>query len=450
MTKQFKVIPFLFLILMTGCKKEFDVPPLGSVAESGRITIAEMKKRLTGPVGHYYFSSGDTNVYCMVTSDESSGNFFRQIHVRDDEGSAIQLRLISDGGLFVGDRIRINLNNKYLVIANNMIYLDSVDTDNAVVKLSSGNEVLPKVTTLSDILANAAYPSDAANLQSQLVELNGVEFDAVVRGKTFADAVSKTSSEYLVRDCLGKSISVRTSGRCNFAGKTIPSGNGKLIAIVSQYDSEMQLTIRAFTDVKMVNSACTSVPTGTAPNTATFALAAPVTSINESFNDAVQNITFEQGGWINYNETGNSKWKGNIKSGNYKALKATSYGTAENNAMWFISPPIVYNSSLKLSFKSAVEFYSAGHTEPLMAYISTDYNGRNFATSSWTKLSGVNYANAADVNYTGPLGLKSSGEISLKTITGLQSYSGNFFVAFRYCGDQAHTSNFYLDDIMVQ
>jgi hypothetical protein len=449
MKKQLTIIYLLCLFTIAACKKEFDVPPLKTAAESGTITITQMKKRLLAPVDHYYFAGGDTNLYCLVTSDETSGNFYRQVHVRDEEGGAIQVRLISDGGLFTGDRIRINLNTVYLVIANNMIYLDSVDVEKAVVKLSSGNEVLPKVTTIGNILANSGFPLEESNFQSQLVELNGVEFDAIVRGKTFADAVSKTSSEYLLRDCAGKSISIRTSGRSNFASKIIPSANGKLIAIVSQYDSEMQLSIRNFADVKMVNAACTSVPSGTVANTATFVLAAAVNTLNESFNAAGQNITFEQAGWINYNETGNNKWKGNIKSGNYKSLKATSYGTSEKNVMWLISPPVVYANTLKLSFKTAMEFYSNGHTEPLMAFISTDYNGSNFSTANWSKIESASYASASDVNYTGPLGLKSSGEILLKTISPLQSYQGTFVIGFRYSGDAAHTSNFYLDDVMV-
>ena len=445
-----EIILFICLILIAGCKKEYDIPPIKKPGESATISISHMKKRLIAPTGHYHFGTGDTNLYCTVMTDETSGNFFRQFHVRDEEGNAIQLRMVSDGGLFVGDKIRINLNNIYLVVANNMVYLDSVDLEKAVVKLSSGNEVVPKVTTLGNILANYSVPLEVSSLQSQLVELNGVEFDAIVRGKTFADAVGKTSTEYLLRDCSGKSISVRTSGRCNFAAKTIPSGNGKLIAVVSQYDSEMQLSIRSFMDVKMTNTPCTSLSTGTVANTATFVLGAPVSTINESFNGVSLNLNFDQAGWINYNEIGNTKWKGSIKTGNYKALKASSYGTAENNTLWIISPPIVYKNTLKLSFKTGVEFFSPGHIDPITVFVSTNYNGRNFTAAGWTKVDAAVLANSTDVNYTGPLGLKSSGVIELKTLAPLQSYSGNFFVAFRYSGDPAHTSNIYLDDILIE
>src|SRR3954470_12834419 len=90
------------LVITAGRKKEYDVPPIKQAAESATVTISQLKKRLVAPVSHYYFAGGDTNLYCTVTSDETSGNFFRQVHVRDEEGKAIQVRLVSDGGLFVG------------------------------------------------------------------------------------------------------------------------------------------------------------------------------------------------------------------------------------------------------------------------------------------------------------------------------------------------------------
>src|SRR6476661_435506 len=102
------------LVITAGCKKQYDIPPVKHAAESGTISISQLKKRLVAPQSNYYFAAGDTNLYCTVISDETSGNFFRQVHVRDEEGRAIQLRLVSDGGLFVGDKIRINLNGSYL------------------------------------------------------------------------------------------------------------------------------------------------------------------------------------------------------------------------------------------------------------------------------------------------------------------------------------------------
>jgi hypothetical protein len=444
------ILFYLVCVSVAGCKKTYDVPPLSPADENARLGITQLKSRISSVSPYYRFAGGDTNIYCTVTADETSGNLYGQVYVRDDEGSAMEVRINGDGGLFVGDRIRINLNHSYVIFANNLFYLDSVNTEKAIVKLSSGNEVVPKVTTLAAVLQGAFNPLSSTSFQSQLVELNGVEFDALHRSKPFADAIGKLPAEHIIRDCFGKSVALRTSGRSNFASKLTPAGNGKLVAMVSQYNDEMQLIMRDHNDLKMSAPPCTGILTGTAANTATFVLAAPVTSISESFNEVTLNLNFEQAGWINFNETGSAKWKGSVKSGSYKAVRASAFATGETNSMWLISPPVIFSPGMKLSFKTGVEYYTPGHVQPIMAYVCTDFNGKNLLTANWTKIETAAYANGGDVNYTGPLGIKSSGEIVLKDVEILKNYTGNLFIAFRYSGSPAFTSNIYLDDIYVK
>jgi hypothetical protein len=448
------IIKFPLLLMLTAvfsqCRKTYDTPPFKPAAESAKINISQIKSRISALNNFYRFGAGDTNLYCTVTADETSGNFFRQVFVRDDEGGAIQLRLLNEGGLFTGDMIRVNLNNTYAVMANNMLYLDSVDVENKVVKLSSGNAVPAKVTTIGNILAGTYDPLSAGNLQSQLVELNGVEMIYDDRGKTFADAVGKTTGVLSITDCSGKKISLRSSGRSNFAGKQAPYGNGKLIAVVSQYNSEMQLGIRNYNELSMNGKTCTGSVTPGVVNNATFTLAAPVATLHENFDAVSLNEDFAQNGWINYNQMGSLKWKGSVKTGNYRSLRASSYATGENNVIWLISPPVVYKSSLRLSFKTGAEYWVPGHQEAVMAYVCTDFDGKNFAAANWTPLASALYADGADGNYNGPYGLKSSGWIELKSIDLLKNPPSHFFVAFKYSGTPVFTSNIYLDEILLE
>ena len=146
------VLYTLLTFAFTFCKKTFDNPPYKPANDGAKLSIRQLKQKVTTALSSYKFISGDTNLYCVVTADETSGNLYKQIYVKDDENNAIQLNLINSGGLYIGDKIRINLNTIYLISANNMIYLDSVDVEKSVVKLSSGNAVTPKVATISDIL----------------------------------------------------------------------------------------------------------------------------------------------------------------------------------------------------------------------------------------------------------------------------------------------------------
>src|SRR5688500_18858836 len=111
MTRLFCCI--VLALFCSNCKKAFDEPSLKIMNEGANLTIAALKARTNGFNGYYKFGGGDTNLFCTVTMDESSGNIYKQVFVRDDEGSAIQLRLVTPGGLFTGDRIRVNLNSLY-------------------------------------------------------------------------------------------------------------------------------------------------------------------------------------------------------------------------------------------------------------------------------------------------------------------------------------------------
>ncbi|HRD38279.1 MAG TPA: hypothetical protein PLC65_06575, partial [Bacteroidia bacterium] len=77
----------------------------------------------------------------------------------------------------------------------------------------------------------------------------------------------------------------------------IPTGNGSIIAIVSQYGTTMQLSIRKINEVNMTGPLC-STPVST------FVIGSPVTSINESFNSITAGSDFALTGWINYNQVG--------------------------------------------------------------------------------------------------------------------------------------------------
>jgi hypothetical protein len=438
---------YLAVIFMcSSCKKEFDAPPFKEVNDAARLNIKELKKRLSTQPSIFKFSTGDTNLYCTVMCDERNGNFYQQTYVRDEAGDAIQVNLKESGGLYTGDKIRINLNGVYLLFANGMLSLDSVDLTKSIVKLSSGNPVDPKPASILDIMSYNAAPINSSGFQSQLVQLNNVEFKTDTSIPTFADAIGKASVNHTLTTCTGQTLIVRTSGFASFAGKPLPKGNGSVVGIVSQYNSAMQLTIRDYNDVNMNGTLCGSLPV-----TATFVLGSPVTSLNETFSDVSSNVDFTRDGWINFNELGTVKWKGDVTSSNYKSVKAIAHNSGNpNNTMWLITPPIIYKNTLTLSFKSAYNYWDLNHQNALMAYVSTNFNGLNLTTANWTSISSALYANGTGPYYTGATGMKSSGIVNLNSIGILSGYTGNFCIAFKYTGNTIYNSDIYLDDIVVQ
>jgi len=428
-------------ILLNSCKKKFDNPPFKEVNDGAKINISTLKQRVPANSMAYRFGMGDTNLYATVIADETSGNLYKQIFVMDDAGGAIQLNLLTSGGLAVGDKIRLNLNNAYVVNANSMVFIDSVDVGKSIVKASSGNVVTPKVVTMGDILAGSV-PSNTNSLQSQLVQINNVEFTE--KGFPFADAIGKASVNRVIKGCnTTNTLTVRTSGYANFASKLTPNGNGSIIAIVTQYNSTMQLTIRDYNEVQMNNAGC-------APPTFTFTLGSPVSTINETFSSqTTTNTAINLNGWINFDETGTRSWFSDVNAGNYRA-KATSFGSTNpdpQNKIWLITPPINASSTPTMSFNSAMAFPITTHTNALTVWISTSFNGSNVTSAgTWTAVP----ATVAPLNGTSYAWVN-SGTINLASLLP-SGYTGTYFIAFRYYGNKPAglTTNYYLDDIIIQ
>ncbi|PBQ32938.1 hypothetical protein CNR22_14530 [Sphingobacteriaceae bacterium] len=419
----------LLVWIVYSCKKEYDYPPLKQVSESAQLSIQKLKSRLTGPISSYKFGSGDTNLYCTVIADELSGNLYQQVFVRDDAGSAIQLNLKESGGLYIGDKIRINLNYLYLISANSMIYLDSVDVAKNIVKLSSGNDVLPKHVTLDEVFSYSANPTNSAALQSQLIELTGLEFKTNTLVPTFADAIGKTSITQTLSACeAGKIVTLRTSGRSNFAGKPLPKGNGTIIAIVSQYNSTMQLLLRDYNEVNMNGAPCATP--STTLNAGTF--------MAKDFND----LSVTSGGWITYSVTNSSvNWftaTSSLTPSPYARISGYVSGNT-NSENWLISPAINLASAKDpiVSFKTAAKFSGT----VLDILVSTDYSSGNPASATWSAITGSCAISPTAGDYL----WMASGYVPLNTFK-----SSGTRIAFRYKSTTAGATSYQLDDIVVK
>lgn len=410
------------VFLQYGCKREFDHPPYKAVDDGAKLLISQLKARLSKTDSYYKFGAGDTNLYGYVVADETNGNLFKQVYLSDDAGSGLLIKLKEPGGLFTGDKIRINLNGLYLVNANNVAYLDSVDIVKNAVKISSGHKVVPKVTTIPDILKFAEDPLNPSSLQSRLIELNGVEFISADRNNLLGDPIGKNSTERTITDCQNNKIVIRSSGFANFASKTTPAGNGKLIAIVSQYGKDMQLLLRNYNELMMTGSPCTGVATGT--NSGKIYL-------SKDFND--NNLT--SGGWANVNVSGNINWTASFFGGQTFA-KISNYTSGSNKPCetWLISPGINLSaaSNPALTFRNAFKY--DGPT--LEAFISTNYNSGSPATASWTKLQ----FNLSEGDYV----FADSGELALANYK-----NSNVRIAFKYTGTSNAGSTWELDDVII-
>jgi hypothetical protein len=246
-----KKIAFLMagVLLITGCvDKDFEAPdpldiPIGDVH-----TLAELRQIFAAGGNEPIKFTDDVTVYGVITMDATSGNIYRSAFL-EDETAAINLRLMSPGGLYQGDSVRLNLKGTTLGAYENMLQIDSIHVGNSIEKLATMVEVEPAVTNINTLLSDPSY-------QARLVKLENVEFDSGELGKTFADGENLVAHNRILKDCDGNQIIVRTSGYANFADETLPEGNGTLIAVLAQFRDDRQLYIRNLDEVMLDGERC--------------------------------------------------------------------------------------------------------------------------------------------------------------------------------------------------
>ncbi|MEJ2595117.1 MAG: DUF5689 domain-containing protein [bacterium] len=186
-------------LLWSGCiKKDFDIPPVKELPVGTIYTIQELRA-MYADSGAYVFDH-DASVYATVTTDEASGNFYREAYVQD-LADAVNLRLDNPGGLRLGDSIRIYLKGIMLNEYNDLFQLDQVSNDSNIVILANKQYFEPEVVNIDQLLTGA--------YQSRLIQLENVQFSDLDLGLTWAPA--DDYGNRTLEDCQGNTVIVRTS-----------------------------------------------------------------------------------------------------------------------------------------------------------------------------------------------------------------------------------------------
>jgi hypothetical protein len=428
--RQFLLLSSIAL-LAGSCKKEFDAPPMRQLPVGQVLTVAQLRGLFQGNPVRF---GGDSSVYAVVTADEQNGNLYRNIFVQDHTG-AIQLRLQNPGGLYQGDSIRIYLPGTVLSSFSGMLQLDSVDVDNNVVKQATQVPKAPTVVTI---------PQITPAMQGMLIQLDSVEFIESQLGQTYANAVTQQTQNRNLEDCDGNTIIVRTSGFADFAGQVIPSGRGSFVAVVGQFNTDMQLFIRNINEVQLNGPRCD----GSGPQPCDYNVA-PVTSVQQDFSDVLLNDTdYQNPNWVNKAVVGSRVWRGRIFQSD-KYLRATSFGSNQTNEAWFVTPPIqLTGGQVALSFRSATAFWNeASWPNPLTVKVSANFDGCETGTATWTTITGYNAPTQGTANYT----FVNSGTIDVTSFLP-PGTTGNIHIAFIYNGQHPNgvTTTLDLDDIIIQ
>ena len=385
-----------------GCRKKFEIPPIQIPKAGAIITLEDLIASYQGSAIKF---NDSMSVYATVTMDESDGNLYKSTYIQAGD-FALNVRLLSAGGLYVGDSIRIDLKGTVLSTYNGVLQLDSVHADNNIVKMAVDRDITPLTISVADV---------NPNLQSRLIRLENVQFVYPALGGTYAFAADNESKDLIVEDCDGNTVLFRNSGYASFADEVIAEGNGSITAIVGIFNGDVQLLIRSFNEIKMDNERCAGQ------------------LIVKDFNDE----SIESGGWHIEQVTGTDAWETNDQGASSFYCQISNYNGTSNNACesWLISPGINLNEIVtpKLSFINASNYQGAN----LAVLISTDYNGIGDPTlATWTALN--------PILSTGGWAWVNSGLIDLSPYS-----SENAFIGFKYIGSNNDGKTWEIDDIVI-
>ena len=409
------------LISTFSCRKEYDSPPVQNLPLGNILTIEELKA-FRDSVGAAYTLTEDYSVYATATTDESSGNFYKEVYVQAGN-HAIQLRLANAGGLYEGDSIRIYLKGTTIDIYRGMFQLDGVDVDNNIIKQATGKHVTPALRTITTINPDAD--------RGLLVTFEDVEFEQASMGATWSNSSTQSDVNHNILNCNLNSLIVRTSGYANFADEIIPSLNGSLTGIVGIYTTEtnpalfttldLQIYVRDTESADFTNTRCTS--SGIPP------------ILEKNFNDG----SITSGGWTTQLVMGTLNWTvGEFGGQSYGNMSNYNGSTNEINESWLISPSIDLSGTTApaLSFNNAYS-YTGNALEVL---VSVDYSGNgdpNLAT--WTSFTGGALWSSGFFEWV------NSGPLNLSSFT-----QNGVYVAFKYIGSASDGSTWEVDDIKIE
>jgi len=401
------IIAVGILLVFVSCKKEYDVPPIDTIPTTDIISLDSLRDWQEGVNGKVSIQS-EVSVLGVVTMDENNGNLYKNFYMQDATG-AINVRILSGGGVYKGDSIRIYLKGTILSKYNGVLQLDSVNVDNNILKLDTDISTAPLVTTIDQV---------TPAMESKLIALENVQFVQYELNETYADGVNDKSVNITLEDCAGNTIIVRTSGYASFANEIIAQGNGTLIAVVSHFnETELQLYIRSFAEISMNGTRC------------------PGLIMKKDFDDDL--IT--SGGWTELKQIGNTVWETTSAGGAPNPYAAISnYDGTQNLASenWLISPAFSLSgfASPTLSFDNACNYSGP----VIQVLISTNYSGTgNPNVATWTTLT----ANLS----SGGWAWVSSGNIDLSAY--LQP---SVHVAFKYTGTGSDGKTWELDNIVIK
>ncbi len=457
-------IIILSIGLFSGCVNDtYDTPQFGNCVDPGLTktkTIAEIYAVAKNPVATPPSVIPNTPTYTAddiiegyVVSSDEGGNFYKSMYVQAIDGSKGYNLSIDEATLYTknyqpGKKVFLKL--KGLAYANpssfgrGLIFGAPPTEQYAVDRLSTleyPKHLIASCDAVSEdaIVGKITLATALDPYLNTLVEFENVEFTDGSAGGTYdINRIDDFDSSIYITDG-SRILTVRTSQFANFAGRIVPSGNGKIRGVLTRYNSTYQIILRTERDVNMQNPRVDYSPAIVGANSTVF----PAT-VNETFESYATSLT-NFPNYINDASFGFRYWGVTTFGGN-KYIQMTSFGSGDaNNSYLFI--PVNMTTASTFSFKSNIGFWN-GAVLKVYYVLAADYTpGGKIDVTKMTNITS---------NFTIP-SIPTSGYGTSFTASGNYdipaTVSGNGYFVFEYAGNAVTfpsvTTTLQLDNIIV-
>jgi hypothetical protein len=437
--KNYKLIlTTALLTTMFGCvaPEHYSTPDLSS--ECRDLTANKTVQSIAATSSTYSKYLTDDIIEAYVTSSDEGGNFYKSISLVSADGTVGISIPIDDYNLFTryepGRKVYVNLKDLYIVkvfdgsvsgtvigsLYNNNTVENTSDDEVSRLSIAQYKSILTPSCTEYKSEQDLIQPMTIQQAKSdqnlnKLISIDGVQFIDASVGTTYAGLYS---TDHTIKDINENSLIVRISSFATFASKIVPSGNGKIVGVMTKYNGTYQFMIRTINDVQLNNPR----------------VLPPVSFFDEPFTTNFNN-------WTKTNVSGAQVWTLDTQYGNPgSCAKMTGYVAPNNNANedWLISP--VQNlstfTSATLKFDTATKFTG----NALEVFISNNYTG-NISTATWTPLTGILSPSTGNYVWT------NSGVINISNFTG----AGNnaVHVAFKFTSTASASATWEVDNVKI-
>lgn len=318
--------PFVFILslfMIFGCVHDdkYDDPDSEYQCQdlTATMTLAELKAQTQNVT----FTSDDV-IEGYVSSSDETGNIYKYIYIQDKPENPTQGLVISVNATSTyanypqGAKVYIKLNGLALGTYGNFVQLGAMDSTGEFGRIPEADlpthmfrsctekaTIVPKVMTLSEMkTANDQYVGC-------LVEVDNAEFDDSYLCMQYAPEAETVNRQLNDPTSSTTTKVVRNSGYASFANKTLPSGNGKFVGILSKYSSTYQLYIVRDSDLEMTGDRLDGLTATCQPDES--ATSKTVAEVKAYYNGSLTQISD--------NATLTAKVTGNDESGNlYKYI----------------------------------------------------------------------------------------------------------------------------------